>query len=128
MYSSRFIIFASFWFTFCNCQKLICRGKVFNDQKYNFEHAFISYRNSDSNNFNFSDLQEFDLSRKTVIIIPGMSFNHWGHQWAFEMGKKWLERVELCNDKINNIYQTQIFRKFLTLMCKFAGTSEYRSS
>lgn len=77
----------------CYCQKLICTGEALYDHDYNFDHVMVSYKTSDMKKINFSDPQDFDPSKKTVLIIHGFAMNELSYQWAFEMGTKWLQRV-----------------------------------
>lgn len=96
MHSLIFIISYLFCsFTSGSSQKLICSGQVIDDHKHTFDHVIILFESPDSERINFTNLQEFDPSRKTILIIHGLSFDESWHQWAFEMGKKWFELVKL---------------------------------
>lgn len=86
MYYLFIIVGISFYF--CNCQKLICNNEVINTNlTEDFKINFTIVKN---------DSQEFDPTRKTILIIHGLPLlEKTSHHWTFQIGRKLLEWVKI---------------------------------
>lgn len=81
-----FFIDILFFSRFCECQKLICDGKVINSEISS--DIKVSFTRIDTVS------EKFYPFWKTIFIIHGFSFEH---QWTFEMGNKWIKKVSTYN-------------------------------
>lgn len=108
----HFLLFALgivFYSTSCDSHKLVCDGEPIDHHTYSFDHVRISFVNADSKDIDFDNLEDFNPSRKTVLIIHGLPICELSYRWAFELGKIWPKWVlqhsyKIYNNKLNSIF------------------------
>lgn len=103
MYSLLFTTGILFSLTFCHCQKLVCDGKNVDDDIENFDYVLVFFKRPDFKDFDPTDLQKFDPTRKTIFIIHGLPTCELSFQWVFEMGEKWLQWVNQFTLNLQNV-------------------------